>query len=244
MTRTLVLSAAALSGLAAGCCDQTVVARAFVGHKSLAECKRALNVAEAPVSIVCPGTEVTICWGSKNTDKVEIAVSPDPDGASGPQEPFGAIYLKPRDNTTVELTGTDCGGTKKQIQVINGPTPATFDASWDAACSLLSYQLDPAFVDPLVQTTDVTAQWEPQVRAHGGPQTCPTPPFLDGAHIGPPSPPHFFSIATPFLAHPFSAIQPAINDWRYTLKACDGLGFKCEANASLPFEMTLVCPAS
>jgi hypothetical protein len=242
MTRLLALTAAIpLAALATGCCDQSVVARAFIGHKSLDECRKLLNTAEAPISIICPGTEVTVCWAASDVSQTTVTVSPDPQGLSGTKAAAGALYFKPGDSTSVNIVASDCASTVKQIQVINGPTPATFDAGWDGKCSQLTYRLDPAFIDPKVQTIDVTAAWDPIVTdGAGGAAVCPTPPFLAGAH---PIEAHFFDIDKPFLTHPFSRILKATEDWNYKLKTCQGLGFKCNPAASLPFDMTLVCPA-
>jgi len=240
MTRFIVLATAvALWG--SGCCKEKIVARAFLGHKSLDDCAKLLQNAEQPVSLACPGSEVTVCWGS-NVDKVKIKVSPDPDAQSGDYPTQGVLYLKPFDNTTVRLASS-CYSTTKQIQVINGPTPAEFDASWDSKCTSLSYMLDPNFVDPLILTTDVTAQWEPEVVDAGGHTvSCPTPPFLNGTHTNPPSPIFSFSVLKPNTKQTFTHPQSGVTNWGYTLTACSGLGFKCSQQAAEPFEMTLMCP--
>jgi hypothetical protein len=241
MKTLTMLVIASVSLLLGGCCDESVVARAFVGHKTESDCKRLMNLQEPPVSIICPGTEVTVCWGAEGVDNTNIVVSPDPGGVSGTHDAAGVLYLKPADTTTVEIVASDCASTTKQIQVINGETPATFDASWDAFCSLISYRLDPAFVDEKAQTIDVTAEWEPTFEDDmGGSFTCPTPPFLSGAH---PKDLHFFNIDEPFLTHAFTRKLSAIEDWNYKLDACQGIGYKCNPAASLPFAMTLICPA-
>lgn len=225
-----------------GCCKEHIEARAFLGHKTLDECLKLKDLPDQPVSLACPGSEVTICWGS-NVDKVKINVSPDPGGQSADDYPGrGVLYLKPTDNTTVKLSGS-CTSTTKQIQVINGPTPAEFDANWDEKCQSLSYSLDPNFVDPLIQTTDVTAEWEPVVDSGGQPKTCPTPPFLLGTHTNPPSTIFSFSIPQPNVKQTFSHPQSGVTVWGYTLKACEGLGFRCNPKAPEPFSMTLVCPS-
>lgn len=227
-----------------GCCDEVIVARAFVGHKTLEECARLVHSPEQPVSLACPGSEVTICWGSKNVDKVKIDVSPDAEGQSGDSYASqGVLYLKPHESTTVKLSGS-CTSTTKHIQVIDGPTTANFDANWDDKCSSLSYALDPNFVDPLIQTTDVTAEWEPVVNSGGTPMTCPTPPFLHGTHTNPPSTIFSFDILKPHVKQTFTSPQSGVTVWGYSLTACQGLGFKCNRQAAVPFAMTLVCPSS
>jgi hypothetical protein len=241
MIRSLVVLAAAALWLA-GCCKEVIVARAFIGHKTLDECVKLLELEEQPVSLACPGSEVTVCWGSQDVDEVKITVSPDPEGLSGGYGTAGAIYLKPLASTAVKLAGS-CTSTTKQIQVIDGPTPAAFDAHWDSKCSSLSYSLDPNFVDPLIRTTDVTAQWEPLVIDAGGHEVqCPTPPFLHGTHLNPPNGPFSFDIQKPNTKETFSSPQSGVTVWGYTLTACTGLGFKCNQKAAEPFEMTLVCP--
>jgi hypothetical protein len=241
MKRSVVLVASAVLWIA-GCCKEHIVARAFLGHKTLDECIKLLQNAEQPVSLACPGSEVTVCWGSKGPDKVKITVSPDPEGQSGDYPTLGVLYLKPFDDTAIKLAGS-CVSTTKQIQVINGPTPAEFDANWDSKCTSLSYALDPNFVDPLILTTDVTAQWEPQaVDASGHTVSCSTPPFLNGTHTNPSSPIFSFAIQKPNTKQTFTHAQPGVTNWGYTLTACEGLGFKCNPQAAAPFEMTLMCP--
>lgn len=225
-----------------GCdCDKRIVARAFLGHKTLEECLKLKDLPEQPVSLACPGSEVTVCWGS-NVDKIKIGVSPDTDGVSGDNYPSrGVLYLKPLESTTVKLSG-GCASTTKQIQVIDGPTPAEFDAAWDDKCQSLAYSLDPNFVDPLIQTTDVTAEWEPVVSSGGNSMTCPTPPFLNGTHTNPPEI-FGFAIKKPHMKETFTSKKSAVGVWGYSLTACDGLGFKCDRDAAAPFSMTLVCPS-
>jgi hypothetical protein len=242
MTKSNLLAIGALAAGLAGCCDEHVEARAFVGHLTEAECLRNISKSEPPISIICPGTEVTICWASKGVSNVGITVSPDPGGVSGSFPDKGALHLMPSENTTVDVKASDCASTEKDVMVINGPTPATFDAHWDSACHLISYELSTAFVDPKVQTIDVAAMWEPTVL---DPETkavsvCPTPPFLAGAH---PEDVHFFDIDKPFLTHAFSRILKAPVHWNYEQKTCVGPNITCNPYASLPFDMTLVCPA-
>lgn len=242
MTRSNLLVALLLGVAIAGCCDESVQARAFVGHLSEAECLRRINIAEPPVSIICPGTEVTICWAA-NTDSVSIDVAPDAGANSGTYGSQGALHLTPSSNTTIEVRASDCASTSKQVLVIDGPTPATFDGHWDGSCSLVTYELNPAFVDPQVQTIDVTAQWEPTAfdPFTKTTTTCSTPPFLSGSH---PEDLHFFEIDKPFLTHAFSRILKGPTNWNYIEKACEGLDrSQCNTFASLPFAMTLVCPA-
>ena len=213
-----------------------------VRRVTLDECVKLLQNAEQPVSLACPGSEVTVCWGSQDVDKVKVTVSPDPEGQSGEYAKQGVLYLRPTDNTTVRLAGS-CFSTTKQIQIINSPTPAEFDASWSGECTSLSYALDPNFVDPLILATDVTARWEPEVVDSTGHTTvCATPPFLNGTHTNPGSPIFGFSIPKPNVKQTFTHPQPGVTNWGYTLQACAGRGFKCNQKAAEPFEMTLMCP--
>jgi hypothetical protein len=234
----LLLACGTLAG--AGCCKQRVGARAFVGHKSPEECRRLMNENEPPVSITCPGEEVTICWlaGGDDVDSVKLDVSPDPENVSGSGLPtMNAVYIHPKEDTTIKIT-TDCAGTTKHVMVIDKPKPATFDAAWDGQCSALSYDLPAAFVSPNVRTTDVTANWTPAVATEtGAPGMCTFPPFLNGGHDL-----FFFSILKPFEKTPFSSAQPAVGQWAYVLSAkCPGR-VRCAADTREPFEMTLVCP--
>lgn len=242
MNKSLALAAASLVLLASACCKESVTARAFFGHKSLDECLKLMDTPELPVSLICPSSEVTVCWkgsGGKTTD-AKVTISPDPSGKSGTKPASGVLYLKPNDNTSVTITTSDCATTTKQIQVIDGPTPATFDAHWAPSCSQITYSLDPNFVDDRLRAVDVTALWEPNVQlSDGSIGTCPTPPFLAGAH---PIEVFDFEIDKPNLTKAFSRVLKAVGDWNYKLKTC-GSDFKCNGFASLPFDMTLTCPA-
>jgi len=224
-----------------GCCDESVTARAVLGHKTLRECLELMNKPELPVSLACPGSEVTVCWqakGGKATD-AKVTISPDPTSQSGPNNLSGVLYLKPQDNTAITIKASDCAVTTKQVQVIKGPTPATFDAHWTPSCSQITYRLDPNFVDDQLHAIDVTALWDPTVQnSDGSIQTCSTPPFLFGQH---PIEGYGFDLDKPHVTVPFSRELKAIDDWNYTLKTC-GPDLKCNPFASLPFDMTLTCP--
>lgn len=228
----VVVSAVLVSVLIGGCCKHKVAAAAFIGHLDPGQCRervKQIQDGSTPVPMTCPGDEVTICYGANEVSDVKITVSPDPDGKSGTYPAIGALYLTPKADTQVTVA-TDCDSTEEKVVVITKPTPATFDASWDGECQKVSYTLDPLFVSPTAQTIDVTANWKID---------CPTPPFLNGAHL---NPLFVFPIDQPMTKTPFSSPQPAVGDWVYTLKApCPD--FRCDPKARLPFVMTLICPA-
>lgn len=244
-TRAVVLNGAALLlllFLATGCDSRrfaVVRARAVVGHLSMDECERKLLYPEAPASIICPGTEVTVCWRSILADSATITVAPDPDGDSGVHPPNGILYLTPDRDTTVEIFATAYAVTTKKILVIDRPRPALFDAHWINSCEKITYRLDPAFVDGGVEALDVTALWNPTYSRDGDVGTCTTPPFLEGHH---PLVAFFFDVPQPFVREPFNQPIKAIEDWDYVLKAGCPDGLNCNAGAALPFEMTLRCP--
>jgi hypothetical protein len=240
MTRTILFAAASLSLFIAGCCDQSVKVRAFFGHKSLDECLRQIDAPDLPVSLICPGSEVTVCWQAKgNKTDPTVTLSPDPGGLSGTMPSTGVLYFTPADSTVVTVTASDCATTTKQVQVVNGQTAAKFDAHFTPSCSDITYSLDPNFVDDKILALDVTAEWEPTVQlSDGGVATCPTPPFLDGQH---PIEGYGFEIDRPHITVPFSRSLKAIEEWKYQLQTC-GPGFKCNPFATMRFDMTLICP--
>jgi hypothetical protein len=239
-TTTILLNCLVLTAtlfLAACRCKEGVKARAFVGHLTQDECLRKITEPEAPISIICPGTEITLCWGS-NTDTNTITVSPDPGGQSGSYPQQGVLYLKPEADTEIEVRASDCAATKKRVMVVNEPTPALFDAHWDGDCEKLSYNLNPAFVDEAIRTTDVEALWAPLIE---GGSACPMNSFLDGAHL---DEPFFFSILNPFTLTPFSGDpHKAVGDWVYVMDEKCRRDFKCNKDGAFPFNMTLVCPS-
>lgn len=238
----LASCAVLLATLAGGCCDESVVARAYVGHLSPEECLQRISEHEPPLTLLCPGSEVTVCWAArgKTPPATQIKISPDPDGQSGTYSDHGAIYLKPNDDTQVTLTASACAVTTKQIQVVTGEEPATFDARWDSQCQTVGYELNPAFADPRIRAKDVTALWHPAVfdKDTGEVFVCPTPPFLTGIHQ--PTQNHF-SIPKPFQTFPVSN-NSAVGDWDYVVEACAGVpDFECSQATALPFAMTLTC---
>lgn len=247
MTRHALFVSSAV--LVAGCCDQSVKARAFVGHKSPAECRELIDKNDAPTSIICPGDEVTICWqaAGKNVTGSKITVAPDPSNQSGAHGTVGALYLTPAESTSVTVAANsgDCASTTKKITVVKGKTPATFDATWSMRCDYIGYTLDPQFVSTNVQAVDVTAMWNPTITytdANGNTSTrvCTTPPFLEGHHI---QDNYGFKVDNPFITTTFNFPHTAVGDWRYLFKGtCPGDTLLCNTAAHLPFAMTLSCP--
>lgn len=238
----LASCAVLLATLAGGCCDESVVARAYVGHLSPEECLQRISENEPPLTLLCPGSEVTVCWAArgKTPPATQIKISPDPDGQSGTYSDHGAIYLKPNDDTQVTLTASACAVTTKQIQVVTGEEPATFDARWDSQCQTIGYELNPAFVDPGIKAKSVTAKWNPVVidETKGEALACATPPFLRGVQA---QTQHHFSIPKPFQTEGITA-QPAAGDWNYVVEACTEYpGWRCYPDTVLPFAMTLTC---
>jgi hypothetical protein len=241
MRRLELAAAVSLALIATGCCDESVKARAFFGHLTQDECMRKMNEPEAPVSIICPGSEVTVCWSASKVDSTTITVSPDPDGNSGTFGPTGVMHLKPGKDTEVEIKASDCASTKKKIMVLDEPKPAFFDGHWTTSCTHINYELNPAFVDDKVDAVDVTARFFPTFRnGDGSIGTCTTPPFLKGEH---PIEGFFFDIPMPFTTLRFSRPLKAIDDWNYFLTAGCPQGLKCEPFVALPFNMTLQCPS-
>jgi hypothetical protein len=232
----LLVGLGTLSG--AGCCKQRVGARAFVGHKTPEECRRLMNANEVPVSITCPGEEITVCWlaGGDDVSSVKLDVSPDPEMVSASGLPTAhALYIHPKEDTTVKVS-TDCASTTKSIMVIDKPKVARFDAAWEGSCQSLLYDLPAAFVSPNVRAIDVTAQWTPVATADtGAPGMCTFPPFLNGTHDL-----FFLTVLKPFDLTPFSSAQPAVGQWAYALSPkCP---VKCGSDTREPFDMTLICP--
>ncbi len=83
-------------------------------------------------------------------------------------------------------------------------------------------------IAPLLRTASTTVEATASATA--------LTPFLRGVNF---TQLFFFEVDKPFLFRQCSHPIPAIADWQYELRACDGLGFR---EASLPFAMTLVCP--
>jgi hypothetical protein len=242
--KSLLLIAGAALAFASGCCHKHVDMRLVLGHKTLDDCvKLVRSGTDAPASLACPGDEVTLCWGTDN-GSVDIAMDHDPGGIAGHYPGnSGVLYFKPTETSNVIVTA-DCVSRKKNVTVVNGPTPATFDGRWSGDCAQVSYEADPLFFSPSLQALDVQAQWVPM--QSGTPVKCVGAPFLTGYHDTPA--PYQFSIENE-SDPPYHFLDGAMNpnprqligNWQYDPKACVGRGFKCESNTTEPFQMTLVC---
>ena len=151
-----LLAALASLALSSGCCKQSVFARAVVGHVSEDACRKALDSAgDPPVSIICPGEEITLCWrasGAVSTVDILATDSRHRQSSSGPAS--GSMYFKPKADTTIDITptGSTCAKTTKKVGVLNQPEVATFDARWNNGekCDFLKYAVDPLFISSSV----------------------------------------------------------------------------------------------
>jgi hypothetical protein len=246
-SRMMIAMMLPLALLVDGCetCDDKVTARAFVGHLTINQCQEYLNRPEAPVSIICPGEEVTVCWRAEGPKSVQIDVSPDAGGQSGGYGAYGALYLTPKSDTTVKITA-GCSSTTKQIMAVDSKKQATFDASFDSTCHAITYQIDPLFVSPKVETIDVTANFSPYVAVgyadgSSGTVQCKTPPFLSGWH---PQEYFGFKIDDPYVTTPFVSSRHLVGDWDYAVKVecTQSDQFECNRAGRFPFAMTLTCP--
>ncbi|MBX6314084.1 MAG: hypothetical protein IRY99_14395 [Isosphaeraceae bacterium] len=220
-------------------CDKWIKLFVFTGHRSPEECRRlADSRGTNDLTIICPGEEVTVCWHS-NVDKV--SVSPK----LGVQGPDGIGFLTLDQDTTVEASPADgsCAGKQQvNVKVIRGPTPSTWNGSWDPNCSKISFEIHEEFVSKKVRALDITATWSPTVGdpATGNSVACSTPPFLDGFNkeevFG-------FKIANPNQTVSFSRPLRAVANWEFKWTAqCPGSDLRCNPNANLPFDLTLICP--
>jgi hypothetical protein len=242
--KNVILIAGAALAFASGCCHKQLEMRLLLGHKTIDECaKLVVGNQDAPVSIVCPGDEVTLCWGTNN-GSVDISMDHDPGGVAGHYSgSSGVQYFKPTETSSVTVTA-DCVSRKRKMTVVNGPTPATFDGRWSGDCAEVSYEADPLFFSPSLLALDVQAQWVPM--QSGMPVKCAAAPFLTAYHDTP-GPYQFFIEKEgdpPYVFRDgFGNPDPRQLDgsWQYDPKACVGKGFKCEQNEHAPFQMTLVC---
>ncbi len=233
MTR-IGLAAVLFLSLLGGCCKHKVAAVVATGHLNVEDClsliRRSLDSAP-PTPMPCPGEEVTVCYGVNEYDHVKITVAPDPGAKSG-DYPFPApqpLYLTVSANTTIKVE-SDCDSTTKDVTVINGPTPASFDATQQPGCKQMGYTIDPFFVSSQAMATDVTAQFD-------SPCPNPVPPFLHGTRTT--APLFGFEIPKPNVKEPFSSPKQAVGGWGYSLaQNCE---FRCDAHPPKPFLMTLIC---
>jgi hypothetical protein len=227
-----------------GCCDENVKLLVLPGHQEPRTCLEAAKQGKSsPVSIVCGGKEMTICWAS-NVQKVKI----DPLGITSQGTPLGGNfagveYFKPTASVTVKATASKCAEATQDVTVISGDTPVTFDAGWhDNKCSLIDYTFDPLFVDPGARSISITALWQPFVAdANGNPVMCKTPPFLSGFK----KPELFgFKVDEPTVTKAFSQSVGLAGDWLFTPQfTCPFGNYVCNPNAALPFSTTVRCTA-
>jgi hypothetical protein len=221
------------------CCKESLDARLFAGHKTAGDCRDlAKSGKESPITIVCPGEEVTLCWVAGNVQQVTVTT---PAGAT--VEPaIGAKSFVPQSSMDIDIKASDCAEQKKHVEVLTQPEQFTFDAGWD--CSLIWFTLDPAFVSSKVWATDIMANWAPSVPdTNGNPLACTTPPFLNGFH---PQDLFGFQIQNPFITTTFSKKLHADGDYKFTPKfTCPAPGpdqiRTCNPYATFPFVITLSC---
>jgi len=162
MKYAILMVAGATLAFASGCCNKHVDARLVLGHQTLDVCARLVKEGvDAPVSITCPGDEVTLCWGTPDNNGVHIEVEHDPGGITGDYSGHtGVVYFTPTETTKVTVTA-DCVSKQKKVQVVTGDTPVGFDGLWSGDCKQVSYEADPLFYSQSLQAKDVQPQWAP-----------------------------------------------------------------------------------
>lgn len=221
-----------------GCpCEDHLNLYVFVGHLNQDECARAIKAGgedTEQIRFLCKGEEVTICW---HTSGANIQLDP----GFGMQDASGLVYLKVEADTTIKASPINsCAGAKSvKVMVVTKPTPSTWTGKWDLNCKTIEFEIQEEFVSKKIKAIDINAQWDPTVAlSDGSTITCTTPPFLDGFHqeevFG-------FQIKNPFITEAFSRKLSAVGHWRFVLKANCGVDFRCNPNASLQFNITLVC---
>lgn len=220
-----------------GCpCEEHLNLYVFVGHLNQDECAKAIREGGEDtdqIRFLCKGEEVTICW---HTSGANIQLDP----GFGMQDASGLVYLKVEADTTIKATPINsCAGAKSvKVKVVTEPTPSTWTGKWASNCEAIGFEIHEQFVSKKIKAIDITAQWDPTIVLDDGSTIpCTTPPFLDGFHqeefFG-------FQINNPFITEAFTRKLRAVGHWRFVLKArC--VDFKCDLNASFPFDITLVC---
>jgi hypothetical protein len=229
---------------AAACCDENVRVVVLAGRQEARACMEAVREGKsAPLTVVCGGKEVTICWASNVQD-----VTIEPLGITSHGSPMGDNFVgiehfAPTSSGKVTVTASDCAAASQDVTVISGDTPVTFDGGWtDQRCSLIDHTFDPLFVDADARSISVTALWNPIVPdANGNPVLCKTPPFLSGFK----KPELFgFNVDEPFLTKAFSQPVGLAGDWQFAPEfQCPPGNYVCDTNAPLPFSTTVRCPA-
>jgi hypothetical protein len=249
-----LLTVVAALALSSGCCKQSVFARAVVGHVGDDQCRKVLDSAgDPPVSIICPGEEITLCWRASGASTVDI-VATDMNGnvQSSSGAASGSMYFMPKSDTSIDITphGSTCAKTTKKVGVLNQPEVATFDARWNngGKCDYLKYAVDPLFISQSVLATFDEALWVPSITYSPDGQSeqtvaCTTPPFLTGQHV---DDLYGFTIDSPMVTKMLQGVHKADGEWRYavTAKCPTGTadeGFVCNAAGTYPFAMTLQC---
>lgn len=222
-----------------GCpCEEHLNLYVFVGHLTPDDCAKAIREGGEDtdqIRFLCKGEEVTICW---HTSGANIQLDP----GFGMQDASGMVYLKVDADTTIKATPINsCAGAKEvEVKVVTEPTPSTWVGKWDVNCRTIGFEIHEEFVSKNIKAIDINAQWAPEIGlSDGSTFTCTTPPFLDGFHqeevFG-------FQINNPFITEAFTRKLRAVGHWRFVLKAnCGTVDIRCNPNASLPFNITLVC---
>jgi hypothetical protein len=231
---------------ASGCCGDKVDSRLVIGHLALTDCEQAFVDAPPESSIVCPGTEMTLCWRANKS--VTIDASDDALGLDGPAAQVGLKHFFPTRDTQVEVAASNCARSVRKVVVNDKGLTLPVDAHWNPSCSTLKFVLDPQWYDPKLYANWIEARFEPKVFVKGDQaanppiddrwEACTYPPFLNGNKI---IPPHPFTVPMPLQPVTFGSQPPATGSWEHTpLWSCK-TPLPCTPAHLEPFRLGLTC---
>ena len=222
--------------------DERLDFMVFAGERS--NCRELMknNSASHPdITYVCPGEKVTLCWSSNKIPTLTMDIG----GATHTVAATGSEVITVPASTVIKLTpsGGNCVTSSREfkVTVISGPTPSTWQASWD--CATIRFAISDAFMSTNIIAKDITATWIPDVDysdASGTRQViCTTPPFLKGIHQ---EEVYGFNIDQPNVTRNFTRDLKAVGHWNFNLLAtCPAGEYKCNQLKVFPFNLTLDC---
>ncbi len=232
-------AAVAWAALGSGCCKETVDSRLFFGRLSPAQCREMMHKSPPPVTLTCPGDEVTLCWAG-STSTVSIDASDDSLGLDGIRPSSGAITFSPTTTTSVKVSASNCAAVTRTVTLVDHPIEAHYDAGWlTNSCTWIGYGLDPAYVSPSINAEYVRPDFKPQILDVANNQVldCETPPFLAGRQV---QRSFNFVLDVPLLNVWFAAPVQASGDWQFAWKAKCPPAY-CNLGARFPFGIGLTC---
>lgn len=228
-------------------CKDRVYFAVMAGARNEDDCKRLQELIQADklpdLTYACVGDTITLCWGG-NVDKNIIEPASLGIGTVGSA---GMKQIVVTQTMTITLKPQNsCASSKAfNVQIVNTETPTTWDAQWAPSpdnsnnrCDHLFFKIPDYFVSKNIQVVKVQAKFKASDATKSPCNDTPFGTLSNSACI-------FLGCSNMTIGKPFTTVipsspPPAVGDWAFSFadRACTR---ECIPNASLPFELTLLC---